>query len=109
MSDQPPSRTLDKFVLRLPDGMRDRLAVRAEVHNRSMNAEIIQMLSSVLDVPAAVELRTRGEEWTSVSKELQLALKLVTSLSKRQRAIELEMQLKIDAAKKAKAPAADDD
>lgn len=35
----------DKFMLRLPDGMRDRIRVAAEANNRSMNSEIIAALS----------------------------------------------------------------
>ncbi|MBA8820677.1 hypothetical protein FHW00_003012 [Ochrobactrum sp. P6BSIII] len=34
----------DKYVLRLPDGMRDRIKLAAEKNNRSMNAEIIATL-----------------------------------------------------------------
>jgi predicted HicB family RNase H-like nuclease len=39
------SRDLDKFMLRLPDGMRERIAEVAKTNNRSMNAEIISCLS----------------------------------------------------------------
>lgn len=38
------SRTADKFVLRMPDGMRDRVEGLAETNHRSMNAEIIRRL-----------------------------------------------------------------
>lgn len=45
MSDSPyPSQTQDKFVLRLPDGMRDRIKAAAEANNRSMNSEIVATL-----------------------------------------------------------------
>lgn len=45
MNDSPyPSQHQDKFVLRLPDGMRDRIKLAAEVNNRSMNAEIVATL-----------------------------------------------------------------
>ncbi len=44
------NRTLqDKFMLRLPDGMRDRIRQAAESNNRSMNAEIISLLEWALD------------------------------------------------------------
>jgi hypothetical protein len=39
-------RASDKFVLRLPDGMRDFIAEIAERSGRSMNAEIISALAS---------------------------------------------------------------
>lgn len=38
------SRTADKFVVRLPDGMRERIADVARNHHRSMNSEIIARL-----------------------------------------------------------------
>lgn len=41
------NRTLqDKFMLRLPDGMRDRIKDAAEKNNRSMNAEIVSRLEN---------------------------------------------------------------
>ena len=38
------SRTADKFVLRLPNGMRAQVATLAAERHRSMNAEIINRL-----------------------------------------------------------------
>lgn len=40
----PPSKQLDQFVVRLPDGMRDRIKAAAAANNRSMNAEIVAVL-----------------------------------------------------------------
>lgn len=45
MSDRKP-QTEDKYVLRFPDGMRDRLKEEAAKNNRSMNAEIIARLEA---------------------------------------------------------------
>lgn len=39
----------DKFIVRLPAGMRDLLRERAAANNRSMNAEIVSRLSKTLD------------------------------------------------------------
>lgn len=39
-----PSQKLDQYIVRLPDGMRDRLKSAAEGHKRSMNAEIVDRL-----------------------------------------------------------------
>ena len=44
------SRTADKFVLRLPEGMRDRIAEVARQHHRSMNSEIINRLEQSLSI-----------------------------------------------------------
>lgn len=42
------SRTADKFVVRLPEGMREQIADVSKVHHRSMNSEIIARLESSL-------------------------------------------------------------
>ena len=39
----------DKYVLRMPDGMRDRITELAKANNRSMNAEIVLILQQALD------------------------------------------------------------
>lgn len=46
------SRTADKFVIRLPDGLRERIADLAEGNRRSMNSEIVLRLerSTALEV-----------------------------------------------------------
>lgn len=44
MTDDFPSRSLDKIVVRVPDGMRDRIATAAKNNGRSVNAEIVQLL-----------------------------------------------------------------
>jgi plasmid stability protein len=47
-----PSDKLDQYIVRFPDGMRDRLKVAAAANKRSLNAEIISRLeASFLDVP----------------------------------------------------------
>lgn len=43
-----PSEAADKVLLRLPDGMRDRLKAAAEANNRSLNAEIVNRLEASL-------------------------------------------------------------
>lgn len=42
------SRTADKFVVRLPDGMREDIARRARKNGRSMNSEMIMMMRAQL-------------------------------------------------------------
>lgn len=41
-----PVQPEDKYTVRFPDGMRDRLKAEAEANNRSLNAEIIARLES---------------------------------------------------------------
>ena len=39
-----PSQLAERFQIRMPDGMRDRIAEQAKANNRSMNAEIVATL-----------------------------------------------------------------
>lgn len=61
------SQTDDKFIVRLPDGMRDMIKEAAEANNRTMTAEIVARLrasfgqmeksgTSVADLEATVRL-----------------------------------------------------
>lgn len=50
MSDFP-SQSQDKFVVRLPDGMRDRIKAAADKNGRSMNAEIVDALVRMFPPP----------------------------------------------------------
>ncbi len=52
MSDQRPvpvTKSAEKFVVRLPQGMRDRIAEAARQYRRSMNSEIVSRLERSLD------------------------------------------------------------
>lgn len=44
MTQDSPSRKLDQYIVRFPDGMRDMIRDAAAKNNRSMNAEIIARL-----------------------------------------------------------------
>jgi hypothetical protein len=39
------AKEADKFIIRLPEGMREKIAKAAESNNRSMNAEIVDRLT----------------------------------------------------------------
>ena len=55
------SRTADKFVVRLPKGMRQLIAEVAKNYHRSMNSEIVSRLESSLRVEPCL-LTGEGEE-----------------------------------------------
>lgn len=50
MPQDTPSRKLDQYIVRFPQGMRDRLKTAAAANKRSMNAEIISRLEMSFDV-----------------------------------------------------------
>lgn len=47
------SRNADKFMIRLPDGMRERIAAVARARLRSMNSEIVARLALSIDAEEA--------------------------------------------------------
>ncbi|MCD1645280.1 Arc family DNA-binding protein [Aurantimonas coralicida] len=61
MAKRKLAREQDKFMLRLPDGMRQRLAEIATANERSMNAEIIDRLRQSSDLTAEDERLARIE------------------------------------------------
>lgn len=50
-----PSKKQDQFIVRLPDGMRDRIKAAAETNNRSMNADIVATLEEAYPAPPPPE------------------------------------------------------
>jgi plasmid stability protein len=79
------SRTADKFVVRLPDGMRERIADVARNHHRSMNSEIITRLEQSMLQEGALDddlsLRLDSPELSLHEREL---LQRFRQLSRRQ-------------------------
>lgn len=65
----------DKFVIRLPEGMRERIKAVAERNNRSMNAEIIFALSDWLETDkyhsSLVESDSREQEVDVVFRRIR--------------------------------------
>ena len=67
------NRTLqDKFMLRLPDGMRERIREAAEQNKRSMNAEIIARLEASFS-PATDQggITVPRHEWLKMLHEIE--------------------------------------
>lgn len=52
---QRKAQQQDKFILRLPDGMRDRIRAAAEASGRSMNAEIVLTLEGAYPGNEAID------------------------------------------------------
>ncbi|SDJ09644.1 Arc family DNA-binding protein [Pseudomonas abietaniphila] len=69
MSKSYTSRTADKFVVRLPEGMRERIAEVSKESHRSMNSEIIARLERSLAEETGDEVSAQAP---GVSKEWDL-------------------------------------
>lgn len=60
MSDQSPSRFLDKIIIRVPNGMRDRIKRVAEANNRSVNAELLVLLDRTYPAETKIDDHLQG-------------------------------------------------
>jgi hypothetical protein len=83
----PTNRESDKFMLRLPSGMRDRIKKAADWNKRSMNAEIIARLEWAFD-PVQERADVMGvlsEEIEAMTpeekRELQTLIEIATLIS----------------------------
>ena len=48
-----PTPPIAKFLVRMPDDLRDRLAAQARANRRSMNSELLMLVEAALDDVAA--------------------------------------------------------
>ncbi|MFC4927861.1 Arc family DNA-binding protein [Delftia deserti] len=71
-----PSDKADKVLVRMPDGMRDRIKVAAKASNRTMNAEIVARLEESFAVrneafmqEMAAAMRRESEASTSIARQ----------------------------------------
>jgi hypothetical protein len=60
-----PSRQLDKFIIRLPDGMRDHIKAAASASHRTMNDEVIFRLEASFHDAE----RSTGMAWVKRAKQ----------------------------------------
>lgn len=68
-----PSQSQDKFIIRLPNGMRERIKIAADANNRSMNAEIVASLREMYPEPepddAGREFLESFEAWPKETRD----------------------------------------
>lgn len=63
------AQTQDKFIIRLPDGMRDQIKAAADAGGRTMTAEIIARLQMTFDTRA--ELPHQSDEVQTLRAEVE--------------------------------------
>lgn len=79
------SRTADKFVVRLPDGMREQIADLAKTNHRSMNSEVIIRMKESL---AADDKQAVSIDRSQLSKdETEIVLAVRDLSSERRKAL----------------------
>lgn len=73
------SRDSDKFMLRLPDGMREAIKTAADASGRSMNAEIVIRLSYTLGLDLRGEYDRKNA--ADIDAKVEASKQLLQSLS----------------------------
>lgn len=77
------SRHADKYIVRFPDGMRDRLKDLAKSNNRTLNAEIVARLARSFD--ADREIEQLAFDSTIGTHNLEQEIKRLTALLEAQK------------------------
>lgn len=89
MSEESPSRFLDKIIIRVPDGMRDRIKRVADANGRSVNAELMVLLErayppetkldgyvqEIATIANSAPAEKRSDVWREVFKKLDVLRK----------------------------------
>ncbi|MCZ3377463.1 Arc family DNA-binding protein [Rhizobium sp. AG207R] len=87
MSDESPSRSLDKIIIRLPDGLKERIQRAAVENGRSVNSELVallereyppilklnEQLQEIVDLIAKFPPDEREEVWENARRKLEEA------------------------------------
>lgn len=83
---------MERLVLRLPSDVRDSLALRADLHGRSMNAEATLILKEALERPHRLELERFQYEYDRITREIATLRKLLEQGEERKNALVREME-----------------
>lgn len=73
------SRVADKFVVRLPGGMRERIADIARGNNRSMNSEIVYRLEESIDTDYSDSADIEHNQLSKEEKEMVASARKLTA------------------------------
>lgn len=85
-STRPPGRGSDQFIIRFPEGMRDRIAMMATVNSRSMNAEIIDRLEkSMAEITVEAGLKSFEDHLTQMSDRMEQVQEKLERILKEQK------------------------
>lgn len=95
MSGEKPVREMGSILIRVPDGLKERIAQRAKANDRSMNAEIVAIITHVLDAPDEMGLRALREEQRRIYREIEAVNEHLAMLQMRRESIRAEMRARL--------------
>ena len=83
---QPAGRGSDQFVIRFPEGMRDRIAKLAAANGRSMNAELIDRIEkSMAEITIETGLKNFERPATRMSDRMETVQENLDRILKEQK------------------------
>lgn len=94
---EKPIREYDRFIVRLPDGLRERLQQRAKLNDRSMNAEVVSMLENGLSNRPESEIEALTREYEKLQSELQQAQAHAAAVQERMWTIQDQIEISVNA------------
>lgn len=68
-----PSETQERFIVRFPDGMRDRISEAAKAGHRSMNAEIVARIRRSFELDEAGNVAQTGADQGAAGLKKEIA------------------------------------
>ena len=84
---RPPSPDKDRFIVRLPDGMRDQISAAARANDRTMTAEIVTRLRMSFEAeglsPAGQSALPRAEEIADLKSQLRVLTRKLNEIDTR--------------------------
>ncbi|ESX80233.1 DNA-binding protein [Mesorhizobium sp. LSHC420B00] len=87
MRKRYPSETKDRFIIRLPDGMRDQINEAAKINGRTMTAEIVTRLRMSFESegksPSGEPVRPLEEEVAELKSQLKILTRRMNDVDTR--------------------------
>ena len=96
-ANEKPIRYMDSILVRMPDGMKDRLAQRARANGRSMNAELVAIISESLEEVDALGVRRLREKLQRIEMQIEAKVRDAEELRAQRAELEKEIYLREDA------------
>lgn len=91
MAADKPIREMDTIMIRVPDGMKNRVAERARANGRSMGSEVLSILEAAMDEAGSTRIRELEALIKALDEELELLDRRVQDLKARREAASHEL------------------
>lgn len=88
---EKPVREMDSILIRVPDGVKEKLTLRARANGRSLNQELVSLISALLDIPDEMALRELETQREELAREERDAKARLTAIQRKQTALNEEI------------------